>query len=202
MVSVYFGLPGCGKTSSMVWLACKNEGKYKHIRCNVPLNLDFVEPVDADWLGRYLIEDSLLLLDEATILFDSRDFKNFGKDKTSFFMMHRHYHCDIVLFVQRWDAIDLKIRSVTERVFYAYRPKLVGKWFTKVWAVPYKVVWPTNDKGKPIAGDISMGYLKPSGLQTVFCRWIFRPPLYKFFDSFVHPDLPPIPGEKVSDVTK
>lgn len=193
MVSIYFGLPGCGKTTTLCYLAQKYKNKYKHIRCNVPLGFSFVEPLDVDWLGKYAIEDSLLLIDEGTIAFDSRDFRNFGKEKTSFFMLHRHYKCDVIIFVQRWDAVDLKIRAVCERVFYVYRPKLIGRWFTKVWPVPYRVVWPENEKGKPVPGDLSMGYVKPSGLNTLLCLHIFRPSYYQYFDTYIRPDLPDIP---------
>lgn len=193
MVSIYFGLPGCGKTTTLCMLANKYKYAYDSIRCNVPLGFDFVKPLDVDWLGKYNIERTLLLIDEGTIAFDSRDFKNFGKDKTSFFMLHRHYECDVIIFVQRWDAVDLKIRAVCERVYYVYRPALIGTWFTKIWRVPYKVVWPVNEKGRPIAGDLSMGYVKPTGLQTIFCQYIYRPRWYGYFDTLIHPHLPSIP---------
>lgn len=60
------------------------------------------------YLGVYDIRDCLLLIDEATIEVDSRDFKGFKKETKEFMLLHRHYNVDIVFFTQQWDGIDKK----------------------------------------------------------------------------------------------
>ena len=52
-VSRYFGLPGCGKTTTLAMLAYKARCscRYKHIYCNVDLALDGVTYVPFDVLG-------------------------------------------------------------------------------------------------------------------------------------------------------
>ena len=189
-IDLYFGLPGCGKSTLMAAIALRAVRSGRRVYSNMPLNIPGVYSFDADWLGKYLIENALVLLDEGTILFDSRDFKNFGRQKTDYFMRYRHYRCDIKIFVQRWDAVDLKIRSVTSRVYYVYRGLFLGHWFSSYVRVPYKLVWATDSNGKPTAGDILMGYKRPAFGTRVFAHRVYRPKYYRYFDSYSHPDLP------------
>lgn len=119
-VSRYFGLPGCGKTTTLTYLA-KNaidSGKYKIVAGNVHLALHGYTYIPYDLFGHYDISDAFYLIDEAMVEAGDRDYKNFEKPKLEMFVMHRHYNMDIVLFSQEADGIDKKIRSITDRMYY------------------------------------------------------------------------------------
>ena len=92
-VSLYFGLPGAGKTTMMVYLALKGikSQRYRYIYCNVHIAVPGVTYIDNECIGKYDLSDCLILVDEATLFADSRDFKNFGKDKINYFLENRHY---------------------------------------------------------------------------------------------------------------
>ena len=123
MVTCFFGLPGCGKSTFLAMLAQKElkriaRGRSKYERVLTNFYVDGCYKVDYDDLGKYEIENSLILLDELTLFADSRDYKLFTSAKKYFFLMHRHYNCDIVYFTQQWDGIDKKIRDITSDLFY------------------------------------------------------------------------------------
>lgn len=129
-VSLYFGLPGCGKTTLMSALALKGikSKRYKNVYSNVKMCIEDVIYIDNNCIGKYNLcdGDGLLLIDEATLFADSRDYKNFGKDRLQYFLEHRHYNVDICLFTQQWDGVDRKIRVITDRVYYVYKGLVFG----------------------------------------------------------------------------
>lgn len=123
MISYYFGSIGCGKTSVATCIALKEynkivEGrsKYKHVLTN--FETDFSEIISWDDIGQVYLEDCLILLDESQIFADCRDYKKFGKDKTNFLALSRHYNCDLIFFSQSWGDSDKKIRSLCTHLYY------------------------------------------------------------------------------------
>ena len=196
-VSLFFGLPGCGKTTIMSYKALEGVKKYKNVYGNVRLKVEGYTYVDNDCIGKYLMRECLILIDEATIFADNRDYKNFSKDKIKYFLEHRHFKCDIVLFTQQWDGVDRKIRSITDRVYYVYKGKLLGHWFTTYYRIPYGIIIPDpkKDSGSNKLGEIVQGYCKPPLLVRLFAPKIFRPLYYKYFDSFETYHMPPLPSK-------
>lgn len=196
-VSLYFGLPGCGKTTLMSSLALKGVRgkKYKNVYSNVRLNINGVIYIDNNCIGLYNLHDGLLLIDEATLFADSRDYKNFGKDRLQYFLEHRHYNVDILLFTQQWDGVDRKIRVITDRVYYVYKGFFTGRWITQYYRIPYGIIIPDAKKnqGGEKLGEIVQGYCKPNILVRLFCPKLFRPFYYKYFDSWERPYLPELP---------
>lgn len=196
MVSLYFGLPGCGKTTLLVAQAKKalKQKRYESVYSNIRMAVKDVIYLDNDEIGIYDIRNALILIDEATLFADSRDYKKFPKHLIQFFLLHRHYNVDIILFTQQWDSVDKKIRVITDRVYYVYKPILLGMWFTKYYRIPYGIIIPDpkkNDTEK--LGEIVQGYCKPPLIKRLFCGWLFRPKYYKYFDSWECPELPPLP---------
>lgn len=102
-VSLYFGLPGCGKTTLMSAMALKavKGKKYEHVYTNVHLNIEGVTVVKNEYIGLYNMRDGLLLIDEATLFADNRAYKSFPKHQVEYFLLHRHYNIDIVLIALR-----------------------------------------------------------------------------------------------------
>lgn len=212
MISLYFGLPGCGKTTMYAKLAYDTDVKiekdkkliakgkkskcpYKMIYGNIPLeNIKNYRKIDFDYLGRYDICDCLILIDEATIEVDSRDFKGFKKHTKEFMLLHRHYNCDICFFTQQWDGIDKKIRVITDRVYYLYKGIFTSKFFTRMYRVPYGIIIPDPKKdSSEKLGEIVQGYCKPDWIVRLFSPWLYRPRYYRYFDSWDRPRLPPLP---------
>ncbi len=200
MVKLFFGLPGCGKTTIMCSIALRESTRkrprYKNVYCNVKsLCVPGVTYIDNDCIGKYDLSDCLILIDEATLFADSRDFKKFDVGKLTYFLEHRHFHADIYLFTQQWDGVDRKIRVITDRVYYVYKPFLTGIFISKYYRIPYGIIIPDKKNGGEKLGEIIQGYCKPDLITRLFATKIFRPKYYKYFDSFEKPYLPPLPEQ-------
>lgn len=195
-VSRYFGLPGCGKTTTLSALALSavRSGKYLNVYSNVQLKIHGVTCVPFDVFGTYELRDCLFLVDEAMVVCGDRDHKAFSKEKLKEFMMHRHKDCDIVLFSQEADGVDKKIRSITDRMYYVKKGLILGHWFSTIYKIPYDVMFPGADGGDHI-GDIIMGYKRPPLLSRIFAKRLYRPALYRYFDSWENDPLPPLPSK-------
>ncbi len=197
-VSLYFGLPGCGKTTLMVSKALQavRSKRYENVYCNVRIAVFGVTYIDNDCIGKYNLSNCLVLIDEATLFADNRAHKDFSRDKIEYFLLHRHYNCDIMLFTQQWDGVDRKIRVITDRVYYVYKGLFTGKWISKYYRIPYGIIIPDprNKSSGEKLGDIVQGYCKPNILIRMFATIVFRPPLYKYFDSWQRKPLPNLPA--------
>lgn len=207
MISLYFGLPGCGKTTLLAKHALKavKGHKYKNVYSNIPLNIPGVIYVNNADIGRYDICDGLLLIDEASIFADSREFKNFEKEVKDFFLLHRHYGLSIELYCQQWDAVDKRIRSITDKVYYIFKSKSFSRfWKSKYYRIPYGIIIPDPKDSSDKLGDIVQGYCKPNFLVRLFAHRLYRPLYYKYFDSWSAPALPELPSvylkNKISDL--
>lgn len=195
MISLYFGLPGCGKTTLLTATALKYIKKGIKVYGNVPLALDGYIYIDNDCIGKYMLEDCLILIDEGTLFANSRNYKTFSDALTSFFLLHRHYRVDIIIFTQQWDGLDKRIRVITDRVYYVYKGAFLGRWITSYYQIPYGIIIPDPKKSdSEKLGDIVQGYCKPSFFARLFSGGhLFRPRYYRYFDSWDCPKLPPLP---------
>lgn len=198
MITGFFGLPGCGKSTLLAKVAAKElkkikkgKSKYKRILCNYYIKgcykLDFRQ------LGVYDMSDSLILIDEITLEADSRDFKNFAFTTKQFFVLHRKYNIDVIYCTQQWDAVDRKIRELTENLYYMKR---IGP-FTMATAI-YRKICITEEQ------EIKMGYVFPTFIQLVTnlssnVIFVWRRRWYKYFYSLECPKLPEMKFEKYPD---
>lgn len=206
-VRLYFGLPGAGKTTLMSYFALKGvkDKRYKNVYGNVKMKIDGYTYIDNDCIGQYDLSDALVLIDEATLFADSRAYKSFDKGKLEYFLEHRHYNVDIYLFTQQWDGVDRKIRVITDRVYYVFKGKLLGHWFTTFYRIPYGIIIPDphKDKSSEKLGEIIQGYCKPNLIIRAFAPKLYRPKYYKYFDSWERRQLPQLPPRyKVYKETK
>lgn len=194
-VSLYFGLPGCGKTTMLARLAYKavKAGRYKYVYANVYLNIPGVTYIDNDIIGTYNLHDCLILIDEATLFADNRSYKEFSRERIQYFLMHRHYNADIVLFTQQWDGVDRKIRVITDRVYYVFKGRLLGHWISAVWRIPYGILFPDPRKTGDKLGEIVQGYCKPPIFIRLFALRFLRCRYYKYFDTYEAPLLLEVP---------
>lgn len=196
MVVGVFGLPRAGKTTLAAKLnRAAQRGKalsvgfgawkvrigefapYTRVYSNFPLpgalKLDF------DALGRYKVENALILIDEISLVCDSRDYKNFKSYTKEFFALSGHFRCDICYFSQGWEDTDKRIRNLTAVLLYV--DKFCG----------WSRVRPIH-KSWSIDGSITEGFQLAPPLAS---SWIWRKSYYGDFDSFSVPNLPSLQAE-------
>ena len=195
MVSEYFGLPGSGKSSYLVYKCIKIQSEifrgkspYDRVVTNVDIDypgivcLTFREMMDID-LGW----NTYIAIDEATLEFDSRDYKSFDACMKDFFLQHRRYKYDCDLFLQQWDGYDKKIRVITDHVYYVHRGSLF-KSITYLNEIPYGIMIPKKKENESAAyGEIVQGYHRGSLIQRMSSRRFYRPLVYGYYNSYIHP---------------
>lgn len=187
MITCYFGVPGCGKTTLLTKFAVKElkrmkrgRSPYKHVYTN--FYCKGAEIIDYKDLGDFKLSDSLILLDELAMDADNRKFKTFSDKIRDFFILHRHLGCDIIYATQSYEMVDLKIRQLTAQLWYMQKTVVPGlSMFTTAKKV-YRTI-AINEH----TSELSLGYRFCNLLEAFFAsnyKCVFRPRYYKYFDSF------------------
>ena len=134
MVYLFCGQKGSGKTLFCVSYLLKNKKKYTHFFSNFPVS--FCNYIDNyDWVNLRFPKGSAILIDEAQLYFNSREFSKLtkngiGMELLDYLTMCRHYEVDIFFITQSSNRIDLQIRELSDYVFYMKKTfKIFGKPF-------------------------------------------------------------------------
>lgn len=189
MISMVFGLPGCGKSSYLTKLARQAMESSKYDRVYSNFHIDGAYHFERlEDLCTYDINNALVIFDEATLTYDSRSFKSFSKEAIQAICLHRHLitalskKTDIWVSAQEYAAVDKKIRDLTSELWYARK---LG---------PISFLAPISRKItiSEDSSDILYGYKFGGLLNYKFC---WRPKWYKYFDSFEKPERSPIPED-------
>lgn len=183
-VSLFIGLPGSGKTSIAAAFVKQSLRKKIPVYSNVPILGAYA--FERSDIGSYCMDGGVIIIDEAGLEFDNRDFdKNFrgdaGKKMLSFFKLARHYGAKIIVLSQTAD-IDLKIRSLAGVIYLVRRSLILGC------SVFYKIrrsIGVTDD-----GHSLCDCFVEPKPLGKIFSSRLFRPRVYKLFDSYEAPALP------------
>lgn len=185
MITGFFGLPGCGKSTILAKLAQKYIKRGYRVFCMSDSPVVGCYLLDWDDLGRYDVSNSVILIDEISLRADNRDYKAFSKAIKQFMILHRHYHCDIIWFTQQYDGVDRKIRELTTCLYYV---RSLG-------AVSYAIRIDRFIHVDKESMQILVGYKLSSFIQRLFA-WLngsfkicYRPRYYKYFDSYDAPKL-------------
>lgn len=178
---MYIGVPGSGKTTFAAYLAKKRlkQGKKNKsvgvVLSNVPIK-GARKIVKSD-IGHYMIKDCLLIMDEAGIDYNNRNFKTFSDDETYFYKFHRHYNVDIAMFSQDFD-VDVKLRKLATRIFIVNKSILPG--FIK-----------RRQISKRVGIDQLSKQLIDEYAYVIFgTKYIYAPKLWKMFDSYSYKEMP------------
>lgn len=198
-LNVYFGVPGSGKTTFAAYLArqaqresiviklCKRfpcrytnwllRGKHWKrsypVWSNVPIKGTYQLDAKKD-IGVHMIQDGKMIIDEAGVEFNNRDYKSFPKTAIKWFKYHRHYGVSVDVFSQSFDDMDVTLRRLAQN-FYVVRRSLL----------PFFVVT-KRIKRKVGIDDISHQIIDKYyfGTPVLDSKWIFCPPLWKMFNSY------------------
>lgn len=129
-IRVWFGIPGSGKTSMAALLTRHSINLGYNVLSNVDISGAY--KLNASDLGVYDMsfggDGAHVILDEGSLEFDNRNFKEFAKsDKSSYFALHRHMNNRVDVFSQGYD-IDKRIRdrASSSGLFHLRRSFLPG----------------------------------------------------------------------------
>lgn len=134
MIVGYSGMPGSGKTTRLARTAraCLIEAR-KHINQygvarKVYLNIRLTPLMEAEFAGLYeyyddldsihMLRDAYLLIDEASIYFNSREWELIPMSTRRFLVMHRHCNVDIWFTTQDFLTVDNSFRRLTDQLYY------------------------------------------------------------------------------------
>lgn len=187
MLICYFGVPGCGKTTLLTKFVAKElkkirKGKSKYKQVYTNFYCKGAQVIDFKHLDKYKIYDSLIVLDEITLDADNRKFKQFTDGTRDFFILHRHLGNDVIYATQSYDLVDLKIRALTQELWYMSKSviPLLNK-FTSAKRIYREIS--INEH----SSELTVGYRFCNLIESLFVsnyKLVFRPFYYKYFDSF------------------
>ena len=110
-LDIYFGIPGSGKTTLAAFFAKKAMKKKIPVYSNVPITGTYELDVHCD-IGKNYIEDALVLIDEAGVEYNNRNFKNMPQHQI-YFQVFRHYKSKLfsaslmMIWILRFEGLQL-----------------------------------------------------------------------------------------------
>lgn len=112
----FYGAPGSGKSTLAAYFAKRALDAGITVYSNLPINgCRQFEKAD---LGKYLMENCLVLWDEVGVDANSRNFKaNFTSDNIKWLKYHRHENAMVMVFSQGFDDMDKIIRTLSTEMF-------------------------------------------------------------------------------------
>lgn len=118
MIELITGLPGGGKSYLLVWRALKGMREGRPVFSNFPLSgayrLDIEILKHAEFPS-----SSLVLIDEAGLFFNSREWNKFPMEIFQLFSQHRKMKIDMLVVGQDSGMVDINIRRVAQWFWFA-----------------------------------------------------------------------------------
>lgn len=121
-LSIYFGVPGTGKTTMAAWLTRRSLRKGRPVYSNVPIKGAYM--LSKDDLGVNDLSNCTIIIDEAGVDFNNRDMKTMTKEMIYFLKYHRHYKTDVHVFSQSHEDMDITFRRLAYR-YYVMKKSLI-----------------------------------------------------------------------------
>jgi len=172
-------LPETPKPSTALLLNSRYLKRHIDVYSNVPITGAYQLDAKAD-IGHYMIENAKIIIDEAGIEYNNRNYKNFSQEAIYFYKYHRHYKTSVDIFSQSYEDMDVTLRRLAQN-FYVVRRSLV----------PFCVV------ARKIRRKVSVDEhtkqimdLYAMGVPIIDTKRIFAPSLWKLFNSYSRRELP------------
>lgn len=190
MISHYFGLPRCGKSTMACMLAKqqlelieRGEGQFRRVLSNFYIEGTYKHNFDD--FGNYDFSDCYMIIDESSIDCDNRDWANFTKPKLIATVLHGHFNAELVFLSQDPRGIDRKIQSCREKIYWIRK---LGEWS---FALNMPLIIDVDENKQPM-----YGVKKPGLYEMITCKKCYRPNYYHMHNSYWKPELPQIEFEK------
>lgn len=130
-------------------------------------------------------EKSLLIIDEASLEFNSRSFAKTNLALIEYFKMCRHYKNKVILISQTFGDTDKQIRDLSSKIYFIRT--VFGEAYPGLLSMPLRV---KGHLGINLEGQPTMQY-KIGNLGIPY----FLPKYYKYFNSFSRVERPLVHGE-------
>lgn len=206
VLNVYFGVPGSGKTTFAAYLvkkslkqsriiawAEKHPGRFSSwllasdflkrtipVYSNVPITGAYQLDPQND-IGHYMFTDAKVIIDEAGIEYNNRNYKSFPQAAVYWYKYHRHYQCSVDVFSQSFEDMDITLRRLAQN-YYVVKKSLIPK-FIVCKRIRRKVG--IDEHTHQIIDKYYFGF------PIIDTKWVFSPPLWKMFNSFSRKELDP-----------
>lgn len=181
MIKAYFGVPGCGKTTTLVKEYRKNRKKYDHIY-TVNVDIKGCKRITKEEFEKYKFKNALILWDEITLDYDNREFKKFTEQAKQSWLLHRHMGIDIIYATQNYENVDKKIRDLTMELWYMSKSVIpILNEFTTTKRIYRNININEN------TSELTLGYRFCNFIESLFVsnfQMIFRRKYYKYFNSW------------------
>ena len=181
-LELIMGKPGSGKSTYMAHIV------KKYVKKNIPVFCNHhvlgANVITKEWLGKYMLENCAIIIDEAQLEFDNRNFKAFTNELKFFFSNFRHFKADVYIISQSYEDLDVKIRRQAQKM-YILKPSIIP--FT-IFIQEIKMDFGLNEEKTEIVTKFKSSILPIIGwkLKINFVVW-------KYFDSYSKPNLPQPP---------
>lgn len=184
-----FGKKGAGKTTMLTMLSYKYRKKGVPVYCNTEIPGTYL--ITAEDIGfNAFPPNSVIMIDEVSLIWDNRNFKSFKPEVAKFFRLQRHHKLTVYLFSQTFD-VDKKIRDLCDKM---YMLQNFAGWLSYCKEIRRKlvVVKPSEDSESRIADELVIPpwYLAIFGSR----KFIFVPRWAKYFDSHLIEE--PLPSKE------
>ena len=114
-LTMIFGKKGSGKSTTLTRIALEALRSGKAVYANIPLpGAHLIKETDIGFFN--IPPESVLIVDEAGMIWDNRHFKNFKPEVRDWFKLQRHHRVRVYLASQTFD-IDKKIRDLCDDMF-------------------------------------------------------------------------------------
>lgn len=190
-LEIIFGKKGSGKSTTMTKIALQHLKKGWNVYSTVPIPGCILFDV-SEFGFRVFPEKSLILIEEAGTVWDSRDFKNFHKEIRDYIRLQRHYKNKVIMLSQSFD-LDKRIRDTADSLYLC-------TCFCRVFSIKRKIL-------KRVT--ISNGSSNNTGVSSLIEEYKFDLPLgngleftfipryVAYFESYDHEKLPIVNGKVI-----